>query len=194
MLTTFAEHAGPVFGTRAPVRQVRGVPWSSLGWLSCCVPPAPSPPAIPASPHAFAPFRFCAFPCLCSPSQILELLMTAISAILPLSVFFTLPFHRLSHSVCRVSVSEEPWPRLCGWDVPEPGLEHGQREPQEQLSAGARESEGSKSLSNSISINIFQIKCRLSCKKVSATELVLQLCYHTNVLLFLPTLFSIVAL
>lgn len=63
-----------------------------------------------------------------------------------------------------------------------------QREPQESAPGRqlrrALESECYESLSNSTSINSFRMKSRLSSKKVSGTELLLQLWYNTDVLPF----------
>lgn len=107
--------------------------------------------------------------------------MIPISAILPLSIFFTLSFYRLSHSSLS-QLSEQPEPRLWHWDVSGLGLEHSSESPRRALRI--REREGYKSLSNSTSINMFQIKNRWSCKKVSSTELRQQLWYNTEVLPF----------
>lgn len=109
--------------------------------------------------------------------------MTLISAILPLSVFFTLLFSSLSRSNMSPPSS---FPSRGAQALPlrrtraRPGT-HSQSI-QGQLTAGIRERESYKSLSNSISISIFHMRSRLFCKRASSTELTLQLRYNTDVL------------
>lgn len=108
-------------------------------------------------PCACSPFGFYAFSSWHSPSQTLKLLMVPSSAVLPLSVFSTLPFSSLCHSSAGHS-SEQAGVGQCYEDKPEQG-ESPQRTLQGSAHSGIREREGYKSVSKRMSVLQMKGRC-----------------------------------
>lgn len=133
-------------------------------------------------PCSSFPVRPEAFPPWCSPCLLLELLMILVAAILPLSIAYT--FLRALAALCHIPRAlRAAWaevmlllahvmPRILTPAVRAPGVGSSQL---------GHEIEGV--ISNNILISISQVRCRLSCKKVSkasSTELRMLQGYNTD--------------